>query len=76
MVALQHKSVRHISTSGRIVYFGFGRKMLRFFWIYKLRKEKSCCDEVIGLFEWPKTDYNQECITNQHRGKIQKLVFT
>jgi hypothetical protein len=28
------------------------------------------------LFEWPKTDYNQECIPNQHRGKIQKLVFT
>jgi hypothetical protein len=38
-----------------------------------LYKEKSCYDEVIGLFEWPKTDYNQKCIPNQHRKEKKPL---
>ena len=38
-----------------------------------LYKEKSCYDEVIGLFEWPKIDYNRKCIPNQHRKEKKPL---
>ena len=72
-MTLRHKSVLYISTSSRTVYFGSRRKTLRFFWICNVYKEKSCYDEVIGVFEWPKTDYNQKCIPNQHRKEKKPL---